>query len=137
MVDKRTHKSWDHMIQRCTNPNHVKYPRYGGRGITVCDRWRKFSNFLDDMGERPERMTIDRINNDGNYEPSNCRWATMSQQIKNQDWPSVCRLGHPFSGENLVFTKQGWRVCRTCNNERRKANKLKAKLKLSAVLSSP
>lgn len=79
-----TYLSWDNMIQRCTNPNRDCYADYGGRGISVCDEWRSFSNFLADMGERPEGTSIDRINNDGDYEPSNCRWATRSQQNNNQ-----------------------------------------------------
>ena len=72
------------MRQRCTNPHNDSYPRYGGRGITVCQRWESYENFKADMGERPDGMTIDRINNDGNYEPSNCRWATPAQQSGNR-----------------------------------------------------
>jgi hypothetical protein len=73
------------MIRRCTNPDSTGYARYGGRGITVCDRWREsFANFLADMGPKPTpRHTIDRINNDGNYEPGNCRWATGKEQCRN------------------------------------------------------
>lgn len=72
------------MIQRCTNPKRDRYPVYGGRGITVCVRWRTFENFLEDMGERPVGRTLDRINNDGNYEPGNCRWATAEEQALNK-----------------------------------------------------
>lgn len=72
------------MIQRTTNPNHKGWPYYGGRGITVCDRWRTFENFVADMGERPDGLTLDRIEVDGNYEPGNCRWATDAQQRANQ-----------------------------------------------------
>jgi hypothetical protein len=72
------------MRQRCENPNLPRYYDWGGRGVTVCDRWQKFENFFVDMGEKPTpRHSIDRINNHGNYEPSNCRWATPEQQQRN------------------------------------------------------
>ena len=73
------------MNARCANSNHRAFKNYGGRGITVCDRWRQdFAGFLADMGEPPEGMTLDRINNDGNYEPANCRWATRIEQNRNK-----------------------------------------------------
>lgn len=79
-----TYHSWRAMITRCTNPKNIAFPYYGARGISVCDRWRTFAHFLDDMGERPEGMTIDRKENDGNYEPNNCRWATRAEQDSNK-----------------------------------------------------
>lgn len=78
------YKVWASMIARCTNSTLPEYHNYGGRGITVCERWLRFENFIADMGQRPsDKHSIDRINNDGNYEPTNCRWATKKQQCNN------------------------------------------------------
>jgi hypothetical protein len=72
------------MKQRCFNPKHAAYPGYGGRGITICKRWMKYENFLEDMGRRPSGLSIERINNDRGYSPGNCKWGTKSEQSRNQ-----------------------------------------------------
>ena len=79
-----THMSWRAMLRRVTNPHDSHFADYGGRGITVCDRWRDFVNFLSDLGDRPEGMTLDRLDNDKGYGPDNCRWATRLEQSRNQ-----------------------------------------------------
>lgn len=85
MTKTTTFKSWDSMLQRCTNKNDLSYARYGGAGVKVCGRWKTFSNFLADMGERPVGTTLDRYpDTKGDYKPSNCRWATSDEQARNK-----------------------------------------------------
>ena len=80
-----TYRTWSALIQRCTNAGNDSFASYGGRGIKVCDRWlESFENFLADMGEKPEGMSLDRINVDGSYTPKNCRWATAEEQANNR-----------------------------------------------------
>jgi hypothetical protein len=96
----REYQTWKGMNARCKSPSANSYNRYGGRGITICERWEDFENFLQDMGYRPEGMSLDRIDNDGNYEPSNCRWATPRQQRWNSTSPIV--------GSGIVREIQVW-----------------------------
>ena len=83
-ASSRTYRIWSGMQSRCFNPRVKEYKYYGGRGITVCERWRDFRLFLQDMGEIPPGLSIDRINNDGNYEPGNCKWSTAKEQANNR-----------------------------------------------------
>lgn len=121
---------YNDMRGRCERPTHKRYADYGGRGITVCDRWREdFWNFVADMGPRPEgrtpggrhAWTLDRIDNDRGYGPDNCRWADGSTQAKNRRqsayWirsRTTCAAGHPHSPTNTRITPDGKRRCRTC-----------------------
>lgn len=93
------YSTWTGMRERCNNSKSAAYAYYGGRGIKICERWQKFSNFLKDMGEKPSaEHSIDRINNNGNYEPGNCRWATVYQQARNRS-------------NNVMVTHNGKTLC--------------------------
>jgi hypothetical protein len=98
------HLAWTCMNARCYNPNTIWYKRYGGRGISVCDRWRtSFENFFNDVGRKPTvKHSLDRIDNNGNYEPSNCRWATATEQALNRD------VGTRITVDGVMDTMSGW-----------------------------
>lgn len=97
-LEKLTYNCWQAMLMRCTKPDHVAYASYGGRGITVCEQWKNsFEQFFKDMGRRPtQRHSLDRIDANGNYEPSNCRWATTKEQGRNKR--KSLFMAHPTSG---------------------------------------
>jgi hypothetical protein len=97
----RAYRVWAAMHQRCRNENSSNYPDYGGRGITVCERWNKYENFLEDMGHPPTGHTIDRESNNGNYEPGNCRWATPKEQALNR---RSCRIV-TYSGHKMPLSE--------------------------------
>jgi len=102
MSKNRAYRVWKDMRARCNNPNNTDFHLYGGRGISVCERWNDFSAFLCDMGERPDGMSIDRINVDGDYTPENCRWADAKTQANNKRNNVVVE----YCGEKL--TLQEW-----------------------------
>lgn len=114
--------SWNHMLDRCRNQNSHAFKDYGGRGITVCDRWLKFENFLSDMGERPKGRTLDRVENNGNYEPSNCIWSNRKNQANNRRNPvSIKPLAHSKSGIRGVYAMPNgrWRAVINSNGAKR------------------
>lgn len=127
MKQTPTYNSWRGMKQRCLNPNHEHYSRYGGRGITVCKAWLKFENFLEDMGERPLGKTLERKDNDKGYSKANCCWATRRVQRLNQQphnrQRELCKRGHPLRGTNLYVSPEGQRKCITCQKEKYHASK--------------
>lgn len=101
------HRIWANMKQRCNNPNNTHYKWYGGRGIQVCERWNQFLNFVADMGPRPTSAhTIDRIDNEKNYSPENCRWATRKQQGANRRGLHILE----YNGERLMVTQWADRI---------------------------
>ena len=126
----KTYQSWQDMRARCARSNHSEFKRYGGRGIRVCDRWQIFENFLADMGECPAGLTLDRKDNDGNYEPGNCRWATRREQSRN-------------TRSTRLYTLHGEKLCLRAWEERlglgygTLANRLRRGWAVERALSTP
>lgn len=95
-----TYTAWEHMLARCRNKRHASFKDYGARGIIACSRWEKFENFLHDMGAQPEGLTLERIDNNAGYSPSNCKWATRREQSNNRRNSRFLNLG----GETFTIT---------------------------------
>jgi len=126
----RTYATWSTMLQRCNNPRDVYYARYGGAGITICEEWLKFESFLEDMGERPEGHSLDRLDGTKGYEKSNCRWSTPGQQQNNR------RTKHKLTLGAVTDTVVGWSQ-RTGISIAKIRGRLRCKWPVERILTTP
>lgn len=127
---KRTFQCWSDMKQRCYNPKSGQYKNYGARGVIVCSEWRSsFDSFVADMGKKPDGLTIDRIDVNGNYEKSNCRWATQKEQQKNR------RTTRIFTHNGMTMTMREWAAF-LGRHEATLSSRLKQGYPLELILSS-
>ena len=110
--DKRTHESWSQMKTRCNNPFHHAADKYSEKGITYQASWERFENFFADMGKRPPRTSLDRIDNNGDYTKENCRWATPMEQSQNKSKPKNNTSG--ITGVHFKPRENAWEASGTC-----------------------
>lgn len=130
MSKSPVYNAYKTMIARCHNQSSAGFSNYGGKGIAVCQRWRdSFENFYADMGARPAGCSIDRIDGHGNYEPSNCRWATAQEQSRNRDYArkDCCIHGHKLTMDNIYLGSRGQKNCKACAKGRAASYKRKLK----------
>jgi len=127
-VTSPTYNTWHGMMNRCSNPKATGYKNYGGRGITVCEKWLDFRGFLKDMGEKPSGLTLDRIDNDKGYYKENCRWETWKNQHTN-------KRARPFKGYYFCKFNNDWTVLIKGKYYGRFKIKEKAILKVKEVLN--
>lgn len=126
------YRIWGSMIQRCKNPKNCNYENYGARGIIVCDSWLDFSNFINDMGMRPtKKHSIDRINNNGNYSPNNCKWSTAKQQRSN----TSRNVFYTFNGETLTISQ--WAEKIGCHKNTLRERIVKLGWSIEKAISTP
>lgn len=105
----RLYSTWHAMMDRCYSEKHPKYRLYGARGLTVCERWHKFQNFVDDMSPKPAGMMLERVDNDAGYSPENCKWATIGEQIRNRRMT----IWLEFRGDRLCLKDMGEKYGKT------------------------
>ena len=139
MTDTPEWRIWQGMLTRCRYSKHMSFKNYGGRGILVCGRWaNSFENFFLDMGNRPSaKHSIDRIDNDGNYEPSNCKWSTAKEQARNKRKRSLrthCPQGHELTSDNVYLKKDGKRHCKECERQHESMRRAVKKLSRTPLI---